>query len=227
MYPEDRVLVGVINRKPDFDVVLQEHWYRIPLERAPRSIDSEYLAFYFSRSFKSQNGGIHYFARRTGHELVRRRDLLPGEAKHSRADKLYFKIQLGEIQQKVPPILNPTRRPISFVFTTWDRFIQARTIADMYSKADWLVERVTYVLHEIGITPERRWQDQDPAQRAAQLRIVCQQGIVTATTGEAAEGMIALPSGDSDSEIQASAAAIQAVVDSLGGPVFVDIPLDG
>ncbi len=227
MFPEDRVLVGVINRKRDFDFVLREHWYRIPQDRAPRSIDAEYIAFYFSRAFKAQNGGIHYFARRTGHELVRRRDLLPAESKHARADKLYYKLQLGEIQSKAPPILNPTARPISFIFTTWDRFVQARTVADLYSKADWLVERVTFVLREIGITAERRWQDEDPARRVAELRVVCQQGIVTATTGDAGDGVIALPSGDQESDVNQSTAAIQAAVESLGGPVFVNIPLEG
>ncbi len=224
MYPEDRVLVGVINRKRDFELARRERWYRIPQDRAPRNIDTEYLAFYFSRSFKAQNGGIHYYARRTGYELVRRRDLLPGETDHSRANRLYYKIELGEIQPKTPPILNPTRRPISFVFTTWDRFIAARTIADLYSKGDWFVERVYYALRGVGISPERRWEDEDPAERIAQLRIACEQGIVTAAVGVAAQGMLSLSPGDSEADVAAASAAIREAVEALGGPVFVDIP---
>src|SRR5450432_2054660 len=100
MYPEDRVLVGVINRKTDFATARDAHWYRIPRDRAPRWIDAEYLAFYFSRAFKTQNGGIHYFARNKGHELVRRRDLIPEEADHPRADQVYYKMQIGELQIK-------------------------------------------------------------------------------------------------------------------------------
>jgi hypothetical protein len=228
MYPEDRVLVGVINRRRDFELARREHWYRIPRDRAPRSIDAEYIAFYFSRSFKEQNGGIHYYAQRKGHELVRRRDLLPDESDHRRAEGLYYKIQLGEIQEKRPPILNPTARPIAFVFTTWDRFVNARTIADLYSKADWFVERVSHALRQIGITPDRRWQDEDPAQRVAELRIACQKGIVMATAGLAAvEGVLQLSPGDSDSDVNAATEAIRAAVEAMGGPVFVDIPPEG
>jgi hypothetical protein len=227
MYPEDRVLVGVINRKRDFELARREHWYRIPHDRAPRSIDAEYIAFYFSRSFKALNGGIHTFARRTGHELVRRRDLLPGESEHPRADRLYYKLQLGEIQEKTPPILNPTRRPITFIFTTWDRFVGATTIADLYSKADWFVERVYRALRGMGITPDRRWQDEDTARRVAELRVACQQGIVTATTGEAANGLLSLSPGESDDDVSAAAVAIREAVEALGGPVFVDILPDG
>ncbi len=142
MYPEDRVLVGVINCKRDFDLARRERWYRIPCDRAPRQIDAAYIAFYFSRSFKDQNGGIHYFARRLGHELARRRDLLPNEPDHPHAERLYYKIQLGEIEAKLPPILNPTKRPIAFIITTWDRFVAATTIEDLYSIDDRFAERV-------------------------------------------------------------------------------------
>jgi hypothetical protein len=224
MYPEDRVLVGVINRKRDFEVARREHWYRIPRDRAPRTIDTEYVAFYLSGYFKDQNGGIRYFARRTGHELVRRRDLLPNEANHKHANHLYYKIQFGDLQEKIPPILNPTHRPISFLYTTWDRFINARTIADLYSKADWFVERVYRSLRAVGITPDRRWEDENPSERIAELRIACQHGIVTASTGEAAEGAVSLLPGDSDGDVNASVAAIQAAVAALGGPMLVDIP---
>ena len=223
MYPEDRVLVGVINRKRDFEHALHDHWYRIPQARAPHSIDAKYVAFYFSRAFKAQNGGIHYFAERTGYELVRRRDLLPAETQ--RADDLYFKLELGPMREKMPPILNPTARPISFIYTTWDRFVTAATIADLYSKADWFVERVTQVLKDLGITAERLWLDDDTDERITQLRIACQEGIVTATTGAAASGMLGMLPDENDTEeqVKATAEAIRAAVAALGGPVFVNI----
>ncbi|MEP7286560.1 MAG: hypothetical protein ABI947_12415 [Chloroflexota bacterium] len=227
MYPEDRVLVGVINRKKDLQTALYEHWYRIPINRAPHSIDAEYLAFYISRGLGNLNGGIHYYARRTGYELVRRRDLLPREVDHPRANDLYYKLTFEEPQPKIPPILNPTARSVSFLYTTWDRFVTATTLADLYSKEDWFVERVVHVLKTIGITPDHRWQDEDPAQHIAELRIKCQQGIVIATTGETVDGAIALLPGESDDDVQSSVIAIQAAVAALGGPVFVDIPSEG
>ncbi|HVO43917.1 MAG TPA: hypothetical protein VMT34_14905 [Aggregatilineales bacterium] len=226
MYPEDRVLVGVINRKRDIDRLLAERWYRIPIVRAPRDIETEYFAFYLSTGMKAKNGGIHYYARRKGHELVRRRDLLPAEAKHPRADQLYYKITFDEVHERIPPILNPTRRPISFLFTTWDRFLAAKTILDLYSKDDWFVERVIHMLKAMGIPAEQRWQDEDTAARLAELRVQCEQGIVRATVGEAADGVIGLAAGEKDADVAASAAAIEEAVKALGGSVYVDIPLD-
>ena len=55
-------------------------------------------------------------AKRTGYELVRRSDLLPNEKQ--RANEVYYKLELAELEQKIPPILNPTMRPISFIYTT-------------------------------------------------------------------------------------------------------------
>lgn len=228
IYPEARVLVGVINRKRDFIKVRDEHWYRIPRDRAPRSIDAEYLAFYFSGFFKGQNGGIHYYARNRGHELVRRRDLLPKEADHQRANNLYFKLQIGDLQSKVPPITNPTGRSISFIYTTWDRFVAATTIADLYSTADWYVERVYRVLRREGIISERCWQDEDPKHRIAELRIRCERGLVAASAvADDSNSTLALPVGDSDDDVQAGVTAIRNAIRDLGGPTFVDIPIEG
>lgn len=236
LYPEDRVLVGVINRTRDFEIARDQHWYRIPVNRAPRFFETEYLAFYFSRSFKNLNGGIHYFARRTGHELVRRRDLLPEEKK--RADDLYYKLSLSPLVQKSPPILNPTARPISFVFTTWDRFANAEKIADLYSKSDWFVERVSHVLKNLGIQSEQRWEYEDRARPIAELRVRCEKGLIAAmrvvnanvnieSLPKNADRMIYLPEGETEEDLAESVAAIQSAIDELGGPVFVDIPLEG
>lgn len=170
MYPEDRVLVGVINRKVDFAAARDEGWYRIPVNRAPDYIDCEYVAFYFSRAFTSLNGGIHYYARTLGHELVRRRDLLPQETRHPRADDLYYRFALGPLQEKKPPILNPTVRPISFIFSTWDRFVAASKIADLYSDAEFFVARVSKVLNSQGVEVGPLWQDGELRARITRLR---------------------------------------------------------
>lgn len=146
MFPEDRVLVGVINRVRDLRYARDEHWYRIPVEQMPQGVNAEYLAFYLSRAFREKNGGICYFAQKRGIELARRADLLPNELAHKHADRLYYRVALGELQAKDPPALNPSRRPISFIYTTWDRFVCAREIRDLYSEAGFYVDRVYYAL---------------------------------------------------------------------------------
>ena len=89
MYPEDRVLVAYVPRPADFELIRREGWYRIPQRSAPKGLHAEVIAFYFGRAFEEQKYAIHYYARNAGHELARRRDLLPDEPDHPRADDIY------------------------------------------------------------------------------------------------------------------------------------------
>ena len=133
MYPEDRVLVGVIRSQRDFRLALDEHWYRIPVARWPRDVDCEIVAFFLSRAFGTLNGGIRFYADMRGLELTYRRDLLPSEPDHRRADDVYYRVALGPLQEKRPPVLNPGRRRFAFITCTWERFASARVIQDLYA----------------------------------------------------------------------------------------------
>ena len=231
MYPEDRVLVGVIRRKRDLEKARTEHWYRVPQGRAPKGVHAEYVAFYLSRAFGKENGAIRYYARRTGAELVQRRDLLPEEADHKRADHWYHKLQLGELHRKDPPILNPTKRPVVFIYTTWDRFVQARVIADLYSKADCFVDRVYYALRRKGVRSVRVWEAeprpaQDAAPRGAQIRIECAEGVVVASTQSDDEHVIPLDISDDARAVRYSVDAILEAIQRRGGPLMVHVPIE-
>ncbi|MGQ9886962.1 MAG: hypothetical protein ACUVSX_00595 [Aggregatilineales bacterium] len=138
MYPEDCVLVGVVNRQRDFLCARDQHWYRVPVDRMPRGgLYSDYIAFFLSgTTFGERSGGVHYYARRTGFELARRRDLLPEEASHPRADAVYYKLQFGALCEKRPPVVNSARRPVTFILTTWERFERARCISELYGALD-------------------------------------------------------------------------------------------
>lgn len=219
MYPEDRVLVGVVNRKVDFDHVKNDHWYRIPCNQADHGIHAEYVAFYQTKVFGAENGRINYFARRTGHELVRRVDLLPDEPKHPRAQQPYYKIQLGELREKVPPIVNPTRRTVVFVYTTWDRFVAADQISDLYSTADFYVNRVYYALREFGVRAERRWEAECITDDGgAQLCIACLEGDLVATTAPTCSGnRIRLPAELGADDIRQVILEVRRRVADLGG----------
>lgn len=145
MYADDRVLVGVVKRVKDYEIIRNDHWYRIPQRQMPNGINAEYIAFFLSRRcFRQDGGAVASFARITGIELAKRADLLPGE--DMRSDEVYFKVQFRNLVDKSPPIVNGSRRPISFIRTTWDRFIAAATIPDLYSRAEFYVDRVHYAL---------------------------------------------------------------------------------
>lgn len=137
MYPEDRVLVGVVPRKRDWEIVQAERWYRVPVKHAPPGIpDFDWLAFYFTRAFGEDRWAIHYYCAVLGHELVTRRDLIPSEPNHPRACEWYYKMQLGPLQHKIPPIISPRWHRITFIVTTGDRFMHATEVAELFDPAN-------------------------------------------------------------------------------------------
>lgn len=145
MYADDRVLIGVVKRVKDFEIARQERWYRIPAGQLPRGLNAEYIAFFLSgKAFKEGGGSVAYFARITGLELARRRDLLPDETR--RPDDIYFKVQFRQLIQKDPPVRNLPARSISFIRTTWDRFIDAEYVSDLYLSGGFYVDRVYHAL---------------------------------------------------------------------------------
>lgn len=150
MDPDDRVLVAVINRQRDLEAARQG-WYRIPAARCTWR-DVEYLAFFLSRAFGDDNGAIRWIAPVRGLELARRRDLLPDEPGHRRADAIYYRVAIGPLEA-IGPIPNAQRRPVAFIYTTGARLLSATSIADLYGGADYRVTRLhqrsekTYVLH--------------------------------------------------------------------------------
>lgn len=221
MFPEDRVLIGVINRKRDLDYARTEGWYRIPQKQMPRGVNSEYMAFFLSRAFKERNGGIHFYAESRGLELAYRKDLLPKEADHPRANETYYKVQIGELIEKAPPIANPTRRTIGFIYTTWDRFVRAQKIGDLYSKEDYFVDRIYHALRNRGVYSERTW-SAEYRNTAPQLRILCQKGPLIASTEPGEEQFFLHDDGQEDAIL----AGILARIAEQGGPVLVRIPLD-
>ena len=223
MLPEDSVLVGVINRKRDMVYARDQHWYRIPEKRMPRGITAEYIAFFLSRSFGERNGAVHYFAQVKGFELARRRDLLPKEPDHARADEAYYRIALGDLEHKVPPVVNDTKRSISFIYTTWDRFVHARTIADLYSDDDYFVDRLFYALHDHGLNVTRTWEaEQRVDEFAPGLRIMDDKGRTFIASANRRQGAHYLdPTQGEDSILK----AILERINNTSGPATLSIPI--
>ncbi|MBI1881887.1 MAG: hypothetical protein HYR94_27245 [Chloroflexi bacterium] len=132
IYPDDRVLVAIMNNQQDWRRVQDERWYRLPARHAPEGAPHfDWLAFYFTSAFGSDMWAIHYYTHIEGHELLTRRDLIPAEPDHHRAGDWYYKLTLGSLQHKLPPIVADTWRRITFIVTTGDRFEAAQEIKDL------------------------------------------------------------------------------------------------
>lgn len=185
MNPEDRVLVAVMTSPRDLAVARDEGWYRIPKKRAPKGIHAEYLAFYFNRAFGDQKWAIHWYARIMGHELVRRRDLPLSEPDHPRANQLYYKMQLGPLKRLERPIVSLRWRRVTFIHTTWDRFLEATEINDLFVEGAPYVDRLFYALREAGIFPEREYRVREGGSHyRVDLYVPCQAGAVAVVVGD-------------------------------------------
>jgi len=135
MKPSDRVLIVLINNPRDLQIAREQRWYRIPQAHVPRNLtDADYLAFYQTRAFGKAKWSILYYAPVQGLHVVRRRDLLPDQPDHPRADDPYICVRLGAMQSLDQPIKGERGRRILFVMTTALQFMTARKVEDLLRK---------------------------------------------------------------------------------------------
>lgn len=125
------ILVGVLKNKRDLQLLLREHWYRIPVAFLPRRAFT-HIAFYQPAIFGRRGKRIMYFARVAGREVRRRIELLPSEPEHPRAQDEYMKITVARAQKLPKPIKNIIPRRVSFGFTTLRALRSARDILELY-----------------------------------------------------------------------------------------------
>ncbi|MDP3974818.1 MAG: DUF559 domain-containing protein [Candidatus Jorgensenbacteria bacterium] len=125
------VLVGILKRKRDRAILFRDHWYHIPVGKAPRRA-FRYLAFYEPARFGVAGKCIHFYARAVRRRMRKRKELFPDEAGHPHANERYWRVQVGRIHELSRPIKNVPPRRVSFGFTTLSRLRAARTILELY-----------------------------------------------------------------------------------------------
>jgi hypothetical protein len=134
--PTSLVLVAVINNPRDLEIARLLGWYRIPLRTAPKVIAVDHLAFYQTGAFGDEKWCIQYIAPVRGHELTTRQELLKTEPDHPRAHEEYYKIQIGPLERLTNPILAETWRRITFLYTTGEYLMRAKTINELVVHSD-------------------------------------------------------------------------------------------
>lgn len=163
-YPSTPVLVVLVNNQGDWQRVVEEHWYRIPVGRAPHPVAASYLAFYQSRIFGSDAFHIRFYAPIQRYRIVTRRELLPLEGDHPRADEKYYRVELGPLQELAYAIPSHHLRRISFIPTTLRRLLEADEINDLWLHDD--VEDILWELfYDAGLKAVRRLEVGEGSQR--------------------------------------------------------------
>jgi len=151
-----RVLVAVMNNRRDFDIAREQQWYRIPVARAPAQVAAEYLAFYFTSAFGPDKWSVTYYAPVRRFRIVTRLELLSDEPDHPRAERQYYKIEIGELIELPHPIPSRKLRRITFIPTTLDRLLHAAEINDLWYTS-LLKERLWEELQRSGVEAEREY----------------------------------------------------------------------
>lgn len=135
------VLVVVVNNRRDWQRVINEGWYRIPLKYVPHPVAAEALAFYLTRPFGADAWQVAWYAPTLRYQLVSRRELLPDEPDHPRAEERYYRIALGPVRRLERPILSRHLRRITFIPTTFGQLLTATDVAEL-----WQIDDVTPML---------------------------------------------------------------------------------
>ena len=134
--PTSLVLVCLLPTPRDLEIARLLGWYRIPFRTAPKVVAVDYLAFYQPSAFGGRGGKIEFVAEVRGHELTTRGELLKDEANHPRANEEYFKIQIGGLEKLRTPILAEKWKRITFLYTTGEYLLEARTLNELVVEGD-------------------------------------------------------------------------------------------
>jgi len=125
------VLVAVMNNRQDLRRAQEEGWYRIPLGRAPSPLGAHYLALYLTGVFGAEGQAVRYWAEIERCEVRARKELLPQEARHPRADQPYLCLRLGPLQTLERPVRAGGWRRLAFIPTTWGRLREAHEVREL------------------------------------------------------------------------------------------------
>jgi hypothetical protein len=227
------VLVAVLNNAEDLRRAAAEGWYRIPQRTAPPRVGADYLAFYQTGAFGEQPEAqtITYYAATKRYRLLTRRELLPDEADHARADDFYFRIEFGPLQRLASPIPAATMRRLTFIHTTFDRLTRAGDVRDLFIPAqDDPFQRLWDALKANRLRPlKNRLVDEQALDitlraRGGNLGILCNEQPAGATQERRPRAerweLLWLPARRIDSDLEGCLRQIGASLITLGGSVL-------
>lgn len=176
------VLVAVVKHKRDMAILKEEGWYRIPVSTAPRRWPPKWIAFYQGAQW-GQERGINYYAPVKEIRRALRCELFPNEIPSQKSNKAYFQIFVGPLQKLSRPLLSRRPRVIVFIPTTWQKFITAAEINDLYDDSP-LEDSLWTELKRLGISAERQWRVQVKSKHYYYLdfALFCQKGKIDIET---------------------------------------------
>lgn len=159
MSKRGEVLVAIINNRLDFAILRERLWYRIPVSSVEKWLKDrwhpKWLAFYQTMAFGAEKHAINYFGEVVDIREVRRWQLFPDEPHDEKSNRRYYQIFVKSIQQLPKPIYSRRYRRIVFIPTTWQKFIKAVEINDLFDESS-LEDRLWAEFKRHSIPAERQ-----------------------------------------------------------------------
>lgn len=152
---EASVLVAVVTRPRDLERARQEGWYRIPLRHAPQPLAADLLAFYLTAAFGPERWSVRWIAPVERYQLLTRRELLPDEPAHPRADERYYRLSLGAVRPLLRPLASRRLRRVVFIPTTLGQLLRAGDVNELWQPPERAHQR-TAAIWGAGIGTTRR-----------------------------------------------------------------------
>ncbi len=155
----EELLVGIINNISDFQIIRDQHWYRIPVDKADRLLNKrwppKWIAFYHSGALKNAPFLISHYAKIKSIIKAPRYELFSEEPKNLKSNKFYYKIVFEKLNTLAKPILSRRWRRIVFIQTTYKKFLTAIEINDLFD-GSILEDRLWAELKRNKIEAERQ-----------------------------------------------------------------------
>jgi len=147
MHSDDLLLIALLPAPADL-LRAQAGWYRLPESAAPAALwEAKGMAFYQPRSFGEDGLQVMWWGTIERIQRMLRRELLPDEPNHRRADELYLRVELGALERREPPLQASKARRLLFAPVRWGAFCEATTLDDLFRPAPRpIVESLMYQL---------------------------------------------------------------------------------
>jgi len=128
---EGTALIAVLKAPRDLGIAAREHWYRIPLKKAPKNYFT-HIAFYQPDCFKAEGKRITCYAEVAGCAILRRLDIFPDEPGNPAAGQLYLKYSLGPLLRLPRAVLNTSGTRVCFGYAPLSRLRRAAELLGVF-----------------------------------------------------------------------------------------------
>lgn len=113
------------------------------------------MALYQTKTFGQEAHAINYYAKVIHIRQAYRWQLFAGQPRNEKGNRHYYQLFLEPLQKLPKPIFSRRRRRVVFIPTTWEKFINAAEINDLYDESS-LEDRLWATLKRLQVQAERQ-----------------------------------------------------------------------